>query len=58
MKVKVIKEFVDKYSNELHKVGSKFECDEKRLKEIERAGAYVVPVPSVSKEKAEETATE
>lgn len=44
MKVNVIKEFVDKHSGELHTVGSSFECDENRFKEIEEAGSFVEPV--------------
>nr|DAG10498.1 MAG TPA: hypothetical protein [Caudoviricetes sp.] len=44
MKVNVIKEFVDRYTGELHTVGSSFECDKNRFKEIEKAGKYVEPV--------------
>ncbi len=43
MKVKVIKEFVDKHSKKLHKMGQVFECDNTRYKEILSAGKYVVP---------------
>ena len=52
MKVKVIKEFVDKHTNELHSVGSIFECGETRFKEIQEAGSYIEPVP-VKKKKEE-----
>ena len=43
MKVKVVKEFVDKHTGELHKVDSSFDCSEDRFKEIQKAGAFVVP---------------
>ena len=49
MKVKVIKEFVDKHTNKLHKVNEVFECTEERYKEIMGAGSYVEPVPVVTK---------
>lgn len=52
MKVKVIKEFVDKHSNKLHPVGSTFECDESRFKEIQEAGAFVVHAHEKKKEKS------
>lgn len=42
MKVVVIKEFVDKRTKELHKVGSSFECSESRYKEIEKSGSFVI----------------
>lgn len=44
MKVKVIKEFVDKHTNKLHKVNEVFDCDAKRYEEIKGAGAFVEPV--------------
>lgn len=50
MKVNVIKEFVDRHTGELHKVGSSFECGENRLREIKEAGKYVEPV-IIEKEK-------
>lgn len=55
MKVKVITEFVDIHTGELHKVGSSFECDEARFKEIENAGSFVVPVIEKAKKKEEIT---
>lgn len=51
MKVKVIREFVDKHLGKLHAVGSTFECSEARFKEIQETGSFVEPVPV--KEKAE-----
>ena len=45
MKVNVIKEFVDRHTGELHKVGSSFECTEVRFNEIKEAGAFVEPEP-------------
>jgi len=53
MKVKVIKEFVDKYTGELHTVGSSFSCENDRFEEIKNAGAFVEVVPEVKKEKKE-----
>lgn len=53
MKVNVIREFVDRHTGELHKVGSSFDCGENRLREIEEAGKYVEPV-IIEKEKEEE----
>lgn len=53
MKVKVVNEFVDKHTGELHRKGSSFDCDETRLKEIEKAGFFVVVEPAKEKKKAE-----
>ena len=50
MKVKVLKEFIDKNTRELHTVGSSFSCDENRLKEIQKAGDFVEVVPERKKE--------
>ncbi len=44
MKVKVIKEFVDKHTRKLHKVNDTFECDKNRFNEIKSAGNYVEEV--------------
>ena len=52
MKVKVIEEFVDKYTGELHTVGSSFECNEARFKELEMSGSFVKP--AIEKEKKKE----
>lgn len=52
MKVKVIKEFVDIHTGELHKVGSSFDCDSKRFSEIMKSGAFVEVIPE-SKTKKE-----
>lgn len=49
MKVKVIKEFVDKHTKELHTVGSSFSCDEARYKEIKEAGDFVEKIPEEKK---------
>lgn len=49
MKVKVIKEFVDKYTKKLHKKNEIFECTEERYNEIKKAGSYIEPAPSVKK---------
>lgn len=47
MKVKVIREFVDKHTNELHEVGSTFDVTAKRLKEIQSVGDFVQEVKEV-----------
>ena len=49
MIVKVIKEFVDKHSGQLHELGSTFECSEERFKEIKDAGSFVEPAPILKK---------
>lgn len=49
MKVKVIKEFVDKHTGELHKVGSSFSCDKERFEEIKNAGDFVKEIPETIK---------
>ena len=35
MKVKVTRDFIDKYTGDLHRVGETFECSEDRLVEIQ-----------------------
>ena len=55
MKVKVIKEFVDKHTKRLHKVGSTFECDKTRFNEIKEAGSFIEPVSEPKKEKVNKT---
>lgn len=54
MKVKVVKSFIDKYTQKVHKVNEVFSCDEKRFEEIEKAGHYVEKVAEdkASQEKA------
>lgn len=55
MKVKVIKEFVDIHTGELHTVGSSFDCGHRRYDEIRSAGNFVEPVEkSVEKSTAKE----
>lgn len=44
MKIKVVSEFIDKHTSELHKVGDIIECDEKRLAEINHARKGLVQV--------------
>lgn len=44
MKVKVLKEFVDKYSQQLHKVGDTFEADENRIAEINQVSDKLIQV--------------
>lgn len=50
MKVKVLKEFIDKNTRALHTVGSAFDCDEERFNEIQKAGNFVEKVPETKKE--------
>lgn len=47
MKVNVIKEFVDKYTGELHKVGSSFDCDANRIAEIKANGDFIAEVEEI-----------
>lgn len=44
MKVKVNTGFIDKYTNDLHKVGETFEVSEDRLKEIQSVSPDLVEV--------------
>lgn len=44
MKVKVVKSFIDKHTQKVHKVGEVFGCDEKRFEEIEKVGHFVEKV--------------
>lgn len=54
MKVKVIREFMDKHTNELHEVGSVFDVTAKRLKEIQSVGDFV---QEVKEDKSDEKKT-
>ena len=49
MKVKVIREFVDKHTKKVHKLNDVFECDNKRFEEIKKTGNFVVPVTETTK---------
>lgn len=53
MKIKVISEFIDKYTLEFHKVGEVLDCDESRLAEIESARKGLVTVVNNEPETAE-----
>jgi hypothetical protein len=44
MKLKVLKEFYDKYTGLLHEAGETIEADENRLKEIQSVSARLVEV--------------
>lgn len=57
MKVKTIKKFRDIKTGELHKVDSAFDVTAERYAEIQKAGAFVVPVPA-EKVAKKETETE
>lgn len=45
MKVKVLKEFVDKDTRQFRAIGTTFDCSENRFKEIQRAGDFLSLVP-------------
>ena len=53
MKVKVIRDFKDKHTNQLRVAGEVFECTAARLKEIQSVGDFVEKVPT-RKRKAED----
>lgn len=44
MKARVIREFIDKYTQEFHAVGEEISLTAERYSEIEKAGAYVVTI--------------
>lgn len=46
MKVKVIRDFKDKHTNQLRVAGEVFECTAARLKEIQSVGDFVEKVPT------------
>lgn len=60
MKLKVVREFLDRYTKKLHKVGEEFEADEKRFNEIQRVGNLVERVDdeSIEEETTDEVADE
>ncbi|WP_302626811.1 hypothetical protein [uncultured Eubacterium sp.] len=44
MKVKVLKEFIDIHTNELHKKDTFFEANKKRIKEIQQVDKELIEV--------------
>lgn len=44
MKATVRKEFIDKYTNELHKIGEVLEVSEERISEIRKVDEYLIEV--------------
>ena len=44
MKVEVKREFIDKHTGKLHRVGDVFECNEDRLQEIQSVSLAFVSV--------------
>lgn len=56
MKVKVIESFIDKETRAVHKVGTAFECTEKRFAEIQKVGNFVVKAPDEETGKETKTA--
>ena len=55
MKVKVIKSFIDKYTQQVRKVNETFDCTDKRFKEIEKVGHFVEKVAEEKATKKEAT---
>ena len=55
MKVKVVKSFIDKHTQEIHKVNEVFDCTDKRFKEIESVGHFVEKVAEEKATKKEAT---
>lgn len=49
MKVRVVRNFIDKETMKLHKAGEHIEVSETRYNEITRAGNYVVPIEGTTK---------
>ena len=41
MKCKVLANFIDKYTGEIHKKGSTYECEKARLDEIQKMGDFL-----------------
>lgn len=56
MKVKTIKEFIDKETKRLHEVGDVFDCSPERFVEISKAGKYVEAIKDVEAVKPVEEA--
>lgn len=56
MKARVVKEYIDKYTQELHAVGDEVSLTDERFAEITKAGRYVeeVKTDEESAEKVEE----
>ena len=58
MKIKVIKEFIDRENDMTHrKIGETFEADEPRVKHLEQLG-FVEKVEKKPRKKADDSATE
>jgi len=56
MKVKVLQEFTDKYTDKRHKVNERFDCTDERLAEIQSVSKRLVAVvkEAPATDKAEE----
>lgn len=57
MKVKVVKSFIDKHTQQVREVNETFTCDEKRFKEIESVGHFVEKVAEDKADSKPEKAT-
>ncbi len=51
MKCKVIKGFIDKHTGESYSLNDVYDCTEKRFKEVQAKGNYLVDMPEKSAEK-------
>lgn len=51
MKCKVLKGFIDKNTNEPYNANDVYDCTEKRFKEIQAKGNYLVAMPEKVAEK-------
>lgn len=51
MKCKVLKGFIDKNTSESYSVNDVYDCTEKRFKEIQAKGNYLVAMPEKVAEK-------
>lgn len=53
MKVKVIKSFIDKYTEEVYNIDDVIDCSEKRYNEIIKVGNFVEKITKKEKESKE-----
>ena len=58
MKVRVLKEFVDIHTNELHKKDTVFEANKKRIKEIQQVDKELIEIVNEDGDKAADSKTE
>lgn len=58
MRVKVLKDFIDKNTGKLYTFGEEIEVNKKRFEELRAAGKYVAEVKDAKEEKTEEKVEE